>query len=689
MIYFVTNNTTSVTKYQKIDVKQSLNLMNSWEIVQFDTETSGLDAHIDKILCMQFGNDKTDVRIVVDTSTVDVVNYKSILENKLIIGHNLKFDLQFLYKHNIIPLNVYDTMIVEKFLFLGDTFKGYSLKDVAYRRLNIVIDKTIRGEIIWRGLDDNVIDYSAGDVTYLEQIMNSQKKDYIPDRVNGAKLECDFVPVIAYLEWCGIKLDEEQWLEKMANDEAKQNKSLDLLNNYIVSKKLLKYTNVNRQGDLFDGYDLSEKCSIKWNSPKQVCQLCKDLGFNVKVDSKKENQGEESVIEKQLIVQKGIDDTFLKYYFDYKEASKVCSTYGQAYINAINPITGRIHTTFWQLGAISGRMSCGSKDVNTSLAKLKGLPIRKQSNTKTHCGYPQLQNLPADKETRSAFICEPGNVFCSCDYSALESRLGADIYQDQAMINEYLHGSGDIHSLVAKACFPEELKDIEVKDIKKLRPDLRTKAKSPEFAKQFGGGAKAIAGSLGITIEEAQKIADSYDNHFYGIRDFAEKGSNFVRQHGYIVMCKQTGHYLHWVNWKNWVEQNNELTSEFWEKYKDLKNTLTKEEFDNTNEKQFISKHFKEASKWDRMALNSVTQGTGIIILKNAMVNFFKYIVQNNLFNKVLIVDLIHDEACIEYPKELSNTCDILKQFMEESSSKYCTHVPIPAEYEIGDYWIH
>ena len=73
----------------------------------------------------------------------------------------------------------------------------------------------------------------------------------------------------------------------------------------------------------------------------------------------------------------------------------------------------------------------------------------------------------------------------SCDYNALESRLGADIYQEQSMIDEYLHGSGDIHSLTAKHCFPDELKDIEVKDIKKLRPDLRSQAKPVEFSQQF------------------------------------------------------------------------------------------------------------------------------------------------------------------------------------------------------------
>lgn len=689
MIYFVTNNNTIKTEYQKITTKYSLNLIKDWEIIQFDTETSGLDPHIDKLLCMQLGNDAQDVRIVIDTTTVKVIKYKKILENKLIIGHNLKFDLQFLYKYKIIPHNVYDTMIVEQFLFLGDRLLGYSLKDVAYRRLNIAIDKTVRGEIIWRGLDDDVIKYAAGDVTFLEKIMWSQKKDYIKEKSVGAKLECDFVPVIAYLEWCGIKLDEEKWNQKILQDEAKQNSTLNTLNDYIISKNITKYITIDNQGNLFDGYNLIQKCNINWDSSKQVCELCKNLGFNVTIVSKQTGKESESVLEKQLAIQKGIDDDFLKVYFDYKEASKVCSTYGQSYTNAINPITGRIHTTFWQLGAISGRMSCGSKEVNISLAKLKNLPTKKSSNTKLHCGYPQLQNLPSDEITRTSFICEPNNTFCSCDYSALESRLGADIYQDKAMLDEYLYGSGDIHSLVAKACFPEELKNIEVKDVKKLRPDLRKKAKSPEFAKQFGGGAKAIGGSLGISMAEAQQIADSYDAHFSGISTFATKGSKFVQENGYIVICKKTGHCLRWTNWENWKQENQTLNPKFWEKYKELKNTLSKKDFDKTVEKEFVSKHFKESSKWDRMALNSVTQGTGIIILKDAMINFFRWIVQNNLFEKVLIVDLVHDEACIEYPKELSDTCTILKQFMEKSALKYCTSLPIPAEYEVGNHWIH
>lgn len=103
-----------------------------------------------------------------------------------------------------------------------------------------------------------------------------------------------------------------------------------------------------------------------------------------------------------------------------------------------------------------------------------------------------------------------------------------------------------------------------------------------------------------------------------------------------------------------------------------------------------IKKHNMEGSKWDRLALNVVTQGTGIIILKLAMVNFFKWICDNELFNKVLLCNLIHDEAVIEYPKELEDTVvPKLKECMESAAAILCKKLPIPAKPETGDHWIH
>lgn len=630
MIYLVSNQTKLFESglYKIISVEESIDIINSWDIVQFDSETSGRNTHICEILCIQFGNKLADTQIVVDCSTIDIQNYKEILETKLLVGHNLKFDVGFLYKHNILPSNVWDTMVIEQLLHLGfdNKYFHYSLKDVAMRRLGIDIDKTTRGEIIWRGLDDSVIVYAAGDVVHLEDIRNQQLNECETKSCKvAAQLENNFVLAISYLEFCGIRLDETKWKLKMQDNENKLKETLSGLNKWLIHQseimpELKQYTYVNLQGDLFSGFDTEPKVTINWSSSSQVVKLVQLLGFDTKVEDKETGQKKDSVVEKHLAKQKGINDEFLKLYFKYQEASKECSTYGENYLNAINPITGRIHSSFKQLGASSGRMSCGGGQLDYDLAKVKHLPPNK-------CKAVQLQNLPSDEITRSSFVPNQGNLLISADYSALESRLGADIYNEKEMLREYLEGSGDIHSLVAKACFPEELDGIEVKDVKKLRPDLRKKAKAPEFACQFGGGAKAISQSLSISHQEAKKIEQGYFNMFKGISEFKAKGANFVRNKGYILICKYTGHKIYWQDFEKW------------KKYEDMPEW----QFDLELSKEERYEHRAAAAKWERLALNSPTQGTGSAIIKYASILFFNWIKKNKLFNKVLLCNLVHD----------------------------------------------
>lgn len=737
MIYLVTGNQQLFESeyYEIISIERSLELINSWDIVQFDTETSGRDPHICKILCAQFGNRAAGIQIVVDTLTINILYYKSILETKLLVGHNLKFDIQFLYNHKIIPTKVWDTMIVEQLLHLGfdNRFFHYSLQAVADRRLNIDIDKTTRGEIIWRGLDDKVVLYAAGDVVHLETIRDQQIEDCKNKTCSvAAQIENSFVPVIAYLEWCGIRLDVVKWQTKIRDNEQKRDEALEKLNQWVVDyyktkgidsngyieheftimekldgqciwhdlpsditltsdtvvyeestmdellgleykrkyikiKKACEYITINQQGDLFSGFDLEPKCIINWSSPKQTIPFFQMLGFDTTDKDKKTGEVKDSVVEKVLAKQKGIADDFLKLYFTYKEKFKDCSTYGQNYIDAINPNTNRIHTTFWQLGATSGRMSCGSKNTNTDLAQLKGI-------APSRCKYVQLQNLPSDEITRGAFIPNEGNLMTACDYAALESRLGADIYNEAAMLKEYLEGSGDIHSLVAKACFPEELKDIPIEEIKSKRPDLRKKAKAPEFACQFGGGAGAISNSLGISQEEAKVIYNNYLNAFKGITEFKKKGSAFVRTYGYVLINEYTGHKLYWEDFTKWREIEN------------LPEYIYKREYTLEERRE----HEGAAAKWDRMALNAPTQGSGIAILKLSMTLFFKWLCNEGYFNKVLLCDLVHDEAVIEYPKELKDiVVPKLKEYMEKGASVLCKKLPIPCVPETGNHWIH
>lgn len=171
--------------------------------------------------------------------------------------------------------------------------------------------------------------------------------------------------------------------------------------------------------------------------------------------------------------------------------------------------------------------------------------------------------------------------------------------------------------------------------------------------------------------------------------EFKNKGSKFVRENGYILICKYTGHKIYWYDWKEWKDRQKSFNSEFWDEYKTLKSFLSPSEWNSHPMRQKVSYHFKAASKYDRLALNSPTQGTGIICLKHAMIDFFNWIVANNLFNIVLICNLVHDEAVIEYPKSMPDIAKILQEKMEHATSIYCKKLPIPACSEISDHWVH
>ena len=118
MIYLVTQNQNlfESDNYKIIGVDESLSLLSTYNILQADSETSGRDPHICKLLLFQLGSIDKEVQVVIDCTTIDIRKYKDILESKGLIFQNAKFDLQFLYNYGIIPLKIYDTMIVEQLL---------------------------------------------------------------------------------------------------------------------------------------------------------------------------------------------------------------------------------------------------------------------------------------------------------------------------------------------------------------------------------------------------------------------------------------------------------------------------------------------------------------------------------------------------------------------------------------------
>jgi DNA polymerase-1 len=251
------------------------------------------------------------------------------------------------------------------------------------------------------------------------------------------------------------------------------------------------------------------------------------------------------------------------------------------------------------------------------------------------------------------------------------------------MIEEYKHGSGDIHSLVAQLIYPE-LKGLTTAEIKKQHKDLRQKAKPVGLGINYGAAAPKLAETIGCSIETAQKYYDAYMSHFTGVRDYMKKADKFVKDNGYILICPETGHKAWWPEWGSWKAESLKYTREFWEEYK----MYHKGTGDSVA--QEVREHTKEGSNWSRKAVNTPCQGLSAIITKVAMINFFRWIVDNKLFGEVRLVDAVHDEIVITFPESMKDTVPAkLKEIMEAAGNHFCKKVNIVAEPEVSTYWVH
>lgn len=484
MIYLVTKRLEIFNSdcYTIIDIPQSLEILKEWGMLQFDTEGTGLDCHIAKLLSLQFGKCDKSIQIVVDLTTINIQYYKEILETKYLIGHNLKYDIKMLMANNICPRFVYDTMIVEQLRYLMYPKGMYrmSLKEVAFRYLDIDIDKSVRGKIKYVGLTEEVIKYAANDVVHLFDIMSEQLKYFRSIKaLSAVKIECDFVICCAYYEYCGVKLDKDKWLEYYKSNCEKYDEAVKALNDFVISLGNPKFYKIEKQLSLFEEIDDKPHCIINWNSSKDLIPLVQYLGFSTKGFNKEKKQETESAETKLLKKQRNVNPKFVELYENYSKLQKLISTYGLQYINAINPNTGRIHTEFRQLGTDSGRLACGSQKTNEDLATLKGLPLKTSDNS-LKCCYPQIQNLPNSEIVRSCFISEKDNDFISIDYNSEESRLLASLSKDRGMLEVFNKGY-DMHSYVAYLIYPDKIpRDIDIKEIKSKYHDLRQSAKGPE-----------------------------------------------------------------------------------------------------------------------------------------------------------------------------------------------------------------
>jgi DNA polymerase I-like protein with 3'-5' exonuclease and polymerase domains len=612
--------------WEEIEVQDIISYFKNHKFIALDTETSGLDPHSCELLSIQFGD--FDQQFVVEYSPNILEKLKPLLLRKDVVWvlQNAKFDLQFFYKHNIILENVFDTYLAEGVLYCGfddvklPNYVRKSLDVLVLKYCGVLLNKSIRGTINRVGLTDKVIEYGANDVKYLIPVMTSQMVKIKEDGLWGAvKLDNKFVKVLAYIEYCGIYLNKEKWLAKMEDDSKKLSDMEFALNKWVFERFGDKY--VNKQLDLFSA---AKRCSLNWSSSKQIIPIFKELGVDTKVRDKKTGKMKDSIEAKHIVKQVHVSP-LIQMYIDYKKAQKLVTTYGQNFLDAINPKTGRIHATFWQI-MNTGRTSCGSGD------------------NKDDDNSINLQNIPSDKITRGCFTNQFENtILVDCDYSQQEDRMYTQLSKEPALIDFYNDTTRkrDGHSFTAKLCFPKELKDIPEEEVKHTRPDLRSKAKGAKFAILFGGVGDTIAKNLGLSKEEGDEVYDAYMKAFPKLKEYFDYIKPIVVKNGYVYFNKVTGRRSYYQIFDEYERLSRTIDKQWWENYKQHKFHQTEDFL--TYYKPTCKRFFNLRGDLERRALNFPCQGSASDMSKLAGVWFFDWILKENLFNKVKISNFVHD----------------------------------------------
>lgn len=634
-----------------------LNFINNNQEIPLDAETRGFDPYTKKLLSLQIGD--FDNQYIIDCESMDINWLKIPLESKILLGQNLKFDLKFLYHHGIYPKKIYDTFIVERVLNCGLDHVLANLDALTDRYLNIRLDKSVRVDIPKDGLTPRVINYAADDIKYLAQIKSAQLINVVKqDLVEVIKLENMFTPCLAYIEYCGFRLDIKKWRDKMAKDQDNLKRLFDSLNQWIIDNNLQEH--IEQQIDMFR----ERICTINWSSPKQVISFFEKLGIDCSVTTGgiTKKSVEEPVIKKYVK-----DYPIVKQYLDFKKAEKLTTTYGENFIEQINTVTNRLHTNFKQI-LDTGRTSSGGKDKDRNVNLIN------------------FQNIPKDKETRSCFVAEDGNTLIIADYSGQEQIVLANMSLDPVLLEFYdkkLY-SGDMHTFVTTRIW-KELDGLSLDEIKDKHADKRNKSKQAGFAINYGGDGNTIANNIGITKEEGIEVYNAYFKAFPGLKVHFDKAKQQGLNDGYILISPVTRRKSYLFHYERYSELAKRMNQQYWIKYRSEREFQSELFFEM---KRDVKDYFYYKGEIERKALNYPIQGQSAEIVKIATIYLYHWILDQNLFGIVKICNTIHDELVPECPLNLAEkVATTTKEFMIKAGRFFCKRVPLTTEPDICTFW--
>ena len=472
--------------------------------VAVDTETTGLDDMIAELvgicLCVEvgeacyiplnhkvgdddlFGGNKLAKNQISLDDALDLL--KPILEDPAIIkvGQNIKYDMKILSRYNINIGPVDDTMLLSYSLHGGAHNHGMDSLSNRYLNHTPISIKSILGSGKSAITFDQVpiseaINYAAEDADITLRLWKFFKPQLHKNNVTKVyeSLERPLVPVLADMERNGIKVDRDT-LSRMSNSFAQKMAGLEA-EIFQLAGRNFNVGSPKQLGEvLFDELEIPGGKRGKTGAYATGAEILEDL-----------------TVEGYELPSKVLD---------WRQLSKLKSTYTDALQDHINIETGRVHTSYSMAGTSTGRLS--STDPN-----LQNIPIRSEDGRKI----------------REAFICEEGSILLSLDYSQIELRILAQIAELDALKEAFFQGQ-DIHALTASQMFDVPLEGMD--------PMIRRQAKAINFGIIYGISGYGLARNLRIPRKEAQSFIDKYFERFPGIKDYMESTVNFAKENGYV-----------------------------------------------------------------------------------------------------------------------------------------------------------
>lgn len=415
------------------------------------------------------------------------------------VGHNIKYDMVILQRVGVPVSPVDDTMLLshcleggqhdQKMDTLAQLFLGHTtipFKDVCGSgKSQITFDFVPL---------DRARDYAAEDADITLRLWHELKPRLAPERVTRIyqSIERPLIPVIAEMEQVGVKVDRVE-LERMSGEFG------------------------HRMQDLEKEIHELAGHPFKIGSPKQLGEVLFDeLGLTGGKKGKSGAYATGADILDGLAVQ---GHALPQKVLDWRQLSKLKSTYTDALVQQINPETGRVHTSFAMAAASTGRLA--SSDPN-----LQNIPIRTAEG----------------RRIRDAFVAEPGHVLLSADYSQIELRLLAHVADIDTLKQAFMDGL-DIHAMTASQVFSVPLEDMDA--------ETRRKAKAINFGIIYGISAFGLARQLGIGRDESKAYIEAYFERYPGIRDYMERTKMEAKELGYVTTLYGRKCHVPGINDKN------------------------------------------------------------------------------------------------------------------------------------------